>query len=87
MPLGNFFGLIQCCIRPPDDLYLPILPEHYLNTGKVLFHLNVMEGTRVSFKVHYAVLRGYVIEEIHEQNHFLQQCNTLFAEYNKEFLR
>ena len=54
-------------------------------TGKVLFHLNVMQGTWVSFEVHYAVSRGYVIEEIFEQHHFPQPSNTLFAEYNKTF--
>ena len=44
-----------------------------------------MEGTWVSFEVHYAVSKGYVIEEIYEQPHFPQQSNTLFAEYNKTF--
>ena len=37
------------------------------------------------FQVHYAVSRGYVIKEIYEQHHFPQQCNTLFADYNKTF--
>ena len=85
LPLDDLFGLIRCRIRPPDDLYFPILPERDPETGKVLFHLNVMQGTWVSFEVHYAVSRGYVIEEIFEQHHFPQQSNTLFAEYNKTF--
>ena len=42
-----------------------------------------MQGTWVSFEVHYAVSKGYVIEEIFEQHHFPNQLNTLFAEYNK----
>ena len=57
------FGLIRCRIRPPNDLHFPILPEQDQETGKVLFHLNVMQGTWVSFEMHYAVSRGYIIEE------------------------
>ena len=44
-----------------------------------------MQGTWVSFEVHYAVSKGYVIEEIFEQHYFPNQSNTLFAEYNKTF--
>ena len=81
----DLFGLICCHIRPPNDLYFPILTECNPQIGKVLFHLNVMEGTWVSFEVHYAVSRGYVIEEIYKHHHFPHQSNTCFADYNKTF--
>ena len=67
------------------DVALDLLICISLFTGKVIFHLNGMEGTWVSFEVHYAVSRGYVIEEIYEQHNFPQQCKTLFADYNKTF--
>ena len=50
LPLDDLFGLIRCRIRPPGDLYFPILPERDPDTGKVLFHLNVMQGTWVSLR-------------------------------------
>ena len=64
LPLDDLFGLIHCRIRPPDDLYFPILLERDPESGTVLFLLNVMQGTWVSFEVHYAVSQGYVIEEM-----------------------
>ena len=64
-----------------DHLYFLILPEQDPDTGIVLFHLNVIQGTWVSFEIHYAVSQGYVIEEIFEQHQFPDCSKTLFKAY------
>ena len=64
-------------------IYISQFSQRDVDTGKVRFHLNDMQGTCVSFEVNYAVSRVYVIEDIFEQYHNPKQSNTLFTEYKK----
>ena len=36
----SFIGLVKCDVKPPKDLYIPVLPDN--SDGKLLFHLNDM---------------------------------------------
>ena len=40
---GSFIGVVKCDVTPPNNLYIPLLPE--TKNGKLLFHLNPMTGT------------------------------------------
>ena len=84
IPLEELFGVIKCEIEPPQDLYLPVLPERAAN-GKVLFHNRRMIGTWTSVEVQKAISKGYKILEVFEQHHFPNKSNELFRRYNETF--
>jgi G:T-mismatch repair DNA endonuclease (very short patch repair protein) len=84
MNLSDLFGLQKCRVRPPNDLYHPVLPERNKD-GKVCFHLNKMIGTWTHVELQKAVSLGYVIEEVYEQHHFHHHTNTLFSGYVNTF--
>ena len=61
---GKFFGIAKVDITPPDDLYVPVLPQSF--NKKLLFRLEEMEGgTLSSVELQRALQNGYVITKIH----------------------
>ena len=60
----SFIGLVKCDVKPPKDLYIPVLPDN--SNGKLLFHLNDMyEKTWASVELKIALEKGYEITKIH----------------------
>jgi hypothetical protein len=60
----SFIGLVKCDVKPPKDLYIPVLPDN--SDGKLLFHLNDMyEKTWASVELKVAWEKGYEITKIH----------------------
>ena len=60
---GEFFGIVKCTVTPPNNLYVPVLPENKDN--KLIFDLKKKQGTWTSIEVKKAIEMGYVIDEIH----------------------
>ena len=85
LPIEQLFGLIKCKIRPPRNLYFPVLPERSADKNKVVFHLNEMVGTWTSMEVQRAIQKGYIILDIYEQHHFTETSNTLFVNTTQLF--
>jgi hypothetical protein len=84
LPMNRLFGLIRCKIKPPSNLYFPILPER-AESCKVMFHLNEMVGTWTSVEIQKALQLGYELLDVYEQHHFTSKSNTLFSKYNDTF--
>lgn len=83
--LEKYFGFIKCKVTPPQDLYLPLLPEK--RDGKLMFDLQPKRGTWTTVEVLKAVELGYTVDEIYEIKHFPQTSTTLFRNYVKTFLK
>jgi hypothetical protein len=61
---GKFVGLLKVDITPPNDLYVPVLPEN--NNGKLMFDLQPKVGkTWTSIELRKALEKGYVITRIY----------------------
>jgi hypothetical protein len=81
---GKFFGLAKVDITPPDDLYVPVLPESL--DGKLMFHLNGMVGTWASVEIKRAMEAGYVINKIHAALKY-DKLPGLMKEYVGDFIQ
>jgi hypothetical protein len=84
-PLENYFGFVKCHVTPPQDLYMPVLPEK--KNGKLMFDLCPRIGTWSTVEVLKAIEMGYVVDEIYEVVHFPNTSEDLFKEYVKAFLK
>ena len=89
-PLDDYFGFVKCCVLPPQDLRLPLLP--YRSNGKLTFPLcstcaedlsddcthsddeRAWDGTFVSGEIQKAVKMGYRVLRIYEVWHWEQKA-------------
>ena len=85
LTIDRLFGVMRCRVIPPKDLYFPVLPDRSDN-GKIIYHLNTMEGTWSSVELQKAISLCYIIDETYEQHHFEEKKYILFRYYNKTFL-
>ena len=86
LPLEELFGLMRCKVRPPPNLYHPVLPCRS-SAGKVVFSLDTMIGTWTHVELQKAVELGYEIMEVYEQHHFSKTSNQLFHNYIETFFK
>jgi hypothetical protein len=84
--LHKYFGFVKCDITPPDDLYLPILPEK--KNGKLMFDLTPkVAGTWTIKEVLLAMKYGYVVTKIYDVLHYEKLRSDLFRGYVQCFYR
>ena len=84
-PLTEYFGFIKCTLTPPEDLYLPLLPEK--KHGKLMFDNTPKTGTWTTIEVNKAVELGYRIDHIYQIAHFERRSSDLFRDYVNTFLK
>ncbi len=84
-PLSEYFGFCKCKVTPPQDLYLPLLPER--RSGKLIFDNRTKIGTWTTAELMKAVELGYVIDEVYEVLHFERRTPDLFRQYVEVFLK
>jgi len=81
----KFIGLVKCDVIPPQDLYVPVLPDN--SEGKLLFHLKPMyEKTWTSTELKLALEKGYKITQIHSALEY-KRYNGLMKDYVGCFLK
>ena len=81
----SFIGLVKCDVKPPKDLYLPVLPDN--SDGKLLFHLNDMyEKTWASVELKVALEKGYEITKIHSAVAY-KRFKGLMKDYVGNFIK
>ena len=82
---GKFFGVAKVDITPPQQMYVPVLPDK--SDGKLLFHLNKMENkTFSSVELQYALEKGYTINKIHSALQY-ERYTGLMKDYVEFFLK
>ncbi len=82
---NNFIGLVKCDVQPPEDLYIPVLPE--INDGKLLFHLNpIKEKTYTTAELRLALQKGYKITKIYSATEY-KRFNGLMEKYVANFVQ
>ena len=81
---GEYFGFIDCQIKPPKNLYHPVLPH---KGEKLIFDLLEKRGVWCSNEIKKACDLGYEIIEIYEIRYFKEQTKNLFKDYVKWFLK
>lgn len=79
--VSMYFGFVSCRVKPPKDLYLPLLPRR--SGGKLIFDLKECDGTWTTIELNKAVQLGYEICQIYEVLHFPERSNDLFKGYVK----
>lgn len=86
LDIGCFFGFARVRIRPPKDLYLPLLPRRR-EDGKLIFDLCEGEGTWTIVELLKARELGYEILVVYAVLHFNRTSSTLFQSYITTFFR
>lgn len=81
---GEIFGIIDCVMIPPDDLYIPVLPK---KGDKLIFDLNKQTGRWCHNEVKMALDMGYTLHRVKKVMMWEEMSNTLFAGYVKKFLK
>ena len=76
----DWIGWIQVDVEPPDDLYLPVLPQR--KDGKLMFDL-LPKKAAVYFlpELRKAIEKGYRVTRIYKMLQFPRQTDTLFKSY------
>lgn len=84
--LHLYFGFVRCDVDPPEDLFIPILPER--KHGKLMFDLYPKRNcTWVIKEVLLAMEYGYKIVKIHSVMHFPRKSSELFKGYVSSFIK
>lgn len=84
--LHQYYGAVKCDIQPPDDLFIPVLPEK--KDGKLMFDNTFKKGGIWMIKeVLLAMRMGYKITKIYSVQHFPERSKELFKGYVKKFLK
>jgi len=81
----DHFGFIECDITPPNDLYLPVLPEH--KDGKLIFDL--LPKTKkvfTSLELKKAIEKGYKLDYVYKCLVF-EKSNQVFKSYVSNLLK
>jgi hypothetical protein len=83
--LKSYFGVVKCKVKPPNDLYIPVLPE---KGEKLTFRLgNCLIGTWTTCELLKAIEKKYEIQEIYEVHHFENTSTDLFKGYIGYYLK
>lgn len=81
----RFFGIVKCKVRPPSDLYIPLLPCR--EDSMLRFDLHEKTGTWSTIELEKAVELGYEIVEVYKIMDFVEKRSTLFRSYVARFLK
>jgi hypothetical protein len=83
----NSFGIIECDIECPDDLFHPVLVGKDDDNGKVKATLlKKVKECFTTAELKKAVDKGYIITKIYEFHEY-EKTNTLFKSYVANFLK
>jgi len=91
LDISDYFGIIKCTVRAPNNLKFGVLPVRHPESRKLVFPLGLdksglMQGTWVVKEVQTALEYGYKMVAIHEVWHYRQK-DYLFTDYVNFFLK
>lgn len=81
---GEIYGIIECTLFPPNDLYIPVLPK---KGSKLVFDLTVQKGRWCSNEIKMALEMGYELHRVKKIYHWEECSNSLFRKYVEKFLK
>tara|TARA_R110000824_G_scaffold2946_2_gene13443 strand:- start:82 stop:3975 length:3894 start_codon:yes stop_codon:yes gene_type:complete len=84
LTLKSYFGIVDCYVIPPKDLYHPVLAE---KGEKLMFDLNDKRGVWTTLELNKAIEKGYKIKKIYEVWNWETQTTDLFKGYVSTFLK
>lgn len=80
----KYYGVVDCFVIPPKNLYHPVLPR---KGEKLFFDLTDKRGKWATPELNVAIDKGYIIEEVFEIRHWEEKSNTIFKDYVARFLK
>jgi hypothetical protein len=80
----EFFGFLEVEIKPPRDLYHPVLPK---KGEKLVFDLIQKRGVWCSNELYNAIDKGYKIKRVYEIRYYEETTTDIFKDYVAKFLK
>lgn len=80
----EFFGIVDCEVLPPDDLYHPVLAR---KGEKLMFDLLQKRGRFATPELNIAIDKGYKILKVFEVRYWDRTTRNLFKDYVSKFLK
>tara|TARA_R110002051_G_scaffold169520_2_gene240134 strand:- start:762 stop:4772 length:4011 start_codon:yes stop_codon:yes gene_type:complete len=81
---GEIFGIIDCILTAPPDLYIPVLPR---KAEKLIFDLLPQKGRWCHNELKLALDMGYKLIRVKRIMYWEECSNTLFRGYVEKFLK